>query len=92
VTRLPDLDLGPRPRVRLTLPDDAGVVIASALALEHRPDGQWWTHVAVPSWGRWDVPGRPGVEELAPTEVYMWAPAAAVERIDGEDYSAVPRT
>jgi hypothetical protein len=70
------------PKVRLHLPPQYGVHL---LAWGADPAGGWW---ALVTWERYMARSFE-----APTQVWCsaWAPASAVERVEDEDYTRVPR-
>lgn len=70
------------PKVRLHLPPQYG---AHLLAWGADPAGAWWALVT------WERDMARAFE--APQQMWCsaWAPAAAVERVEDEDYTRVPR-
>ena len=70
------------PRVRLELPPQHGVHL---LAWGADPGGAWW---ALVTWERYIAHHFEAPQQLWCT---AWAPAAAVQRLEHEDYSRVPR-
>lgn len=80
-----------RPRVRVTLPHDQGVITARLMWWIRREHGGWEAMVA---WERWAAThpaelGGPIVTQ--PIGDCMSVPRAQVEAIPGEDYSHVER-
>ncbi len=77
--------VGMGPRVRFPDGQEVQAVIAGR---RHEPDGAWWCDLLLPLWAHAELPtGQAGVE---PFEVRFPMPMEQVERIDGQDYGAVP--
>ncbi|MFE5332539.1 hypothetical protein ACFRCG_39795 [Embleya sp. NPDC056575] len=80
-----------RPRLRVTLPDDQGVIVARLMWWIQREHGGW---EAVVAWNRWAAThpaDRAGPVVTQAMGDVMSVPRAAVEPIRGEDYSRVER-
>ncbi|MFL4904864.1 hypothetical protein ACJ6WF_17155 [Streptomyces sp. MMS24-I2-30] len=68
------------------LPGLGGAIQGAVVAVEIRPNGEFWLRVKVEMWCRWRTQLRVGsasLEGVGPEKIEMWAPSFSVS-IDSE--------
>jgi hypothetical protein len=77
----------PHPQAIVRMPKNAGSVKGRLTCFEVRAREDFWVHVALPTWSRWNTQvlvGEPAIEGIGPATIEVWAPARAVQ-VDESD-------